>query len=132
MKLNKEELLVGFVYGSCTWPVLGWLAAIPGVICAFLWSLGGSGPKGFRRLGVPGVLGISLFFVDPMLVLVAIPLWGVLLIGYGMPDPPDKGSLLGRMYTRFLPKKAANWATRLTVFVLFNVMVIVGLAILRK
>jgi hypothetical protein len=61
-----------------------------------------------------------------------LPLWGIVSIGYGMPDATDEGSWLGRFWRKFLPKKAANWATRLTVFVLFNIVIITGLALTGK
>lgn len=131
-KLNKEELLVGFIYGSSTWPVIGWWAVIPGVICSALWAIGGAGPKLVRRLGVPAVVAGSLAFASPWLLLLIGPLWGIVSIGYGMPSPDDKGSPLGRLFSKFLPPKAANWATRLTVFVLFCIVCIGGLAIVRK
>jgi len=132
MKLNKEELLVGFIYGSCCWPLLSWWAVIPGVACSVLWAIGGAGPKMVRRLGVPAVMVISLSFINLWLLLTILPLWGIVSIGYGQPDSTDKGSALGRFYSKFLPKKAANWATRLTVFVLFNIVMIISLAIIGR
>jgi len=130
MKLNKEEILCGFLYGSSTWPLISWLAVIPGIICAFLWAIGGAGKKLFRRLGVPLVVGISLSFINIWLFLVIPFLCGVVSIGYGMPDKTDKGSALGRFYLKFLPYKSANWATRLTIFVLFNLVMIIALVLL--
>jgi len=132
MRLNKEELLVGFIYGSSTWPLLTWLAIVPGIACAFLWAVGGAGPKLFRRVGVPIVVAISLAFTSPYLLLTVLPLWGVVSIGYGMPDSTDEGSVLGRFYSRWLSTKAANWSTRLTVFVLFVVVMIVGVVVVGK
>jgi len=132
MKLNKEEVLVGFLYGSSTWPLISWLAIIPGLICAFLWAIGGAGPKIIRRIGVPAVMGISLAFTSLWLLLVIPPLWGIISIGYGMPCGGDSGSALGKFYLKFLPYKAANWATRFTIFVLFVVVMIVGVTIIRK
>lgn len=131
MQINKEELLVGFIYGACTWPLLSWLAVIPGIICAMLWEVGGSGPKLVRRLGVPAVVAVSLSFINHWLIFLILPLWGIVSIGYGIPGPNDKGSALGRFYSKFLPKQAANWATRLTVFILFNIIIIAGLTILK-
>jgi len=49
-----------------------------------------------------------------------------------MPDATDKGSFLGRFYSKLLPPKAANWATRFTVFTLFNVVMITGIALTRR
>jgi hypothetical protein len=114
------------------WPVIGWIAAVPGIICAFLWAIGGSGPKMVRRIGVPIVVTGSLTFTSLWLIPLILPLWGIVSIGYGMPGNDDKGSALGRFYSKFLPYKAANWATRLTVFVLFNVVMIIGLRIVNK
>jgi hypothetical protein len=132
VKLNKEELLVGFIYGSSTWPVLSWVAVFPGILCAFLWAIGGSGPKLVRRIGASIVMATSLAFTSPWLLLLAFPLWGVISLGYGMPDITDPGSILGRFYSKFLSLKAANWATRSTVFVACNIVMIAGLAILRR
>ena len=132
VKLNKEELLVGFVYGSSTWPLLSWIAVFPGIVCAFLWAIGGAGKKIVRRIGVPVVMVVGLVFTSLWLLLLMLPLWGVVSVGYGIPDATDKGSVLGRFYSKFLSKKAANWATRLTVFVLFNIVCIIGLALVRK
>jgi len=132
MKLNKEELLVGFIYGSSTWPLISWLAVVPSIICAFLWAIGGSGPKMARRIGVPVVMGGSLAFTSLWLLIATGPLIGVVSMGYGMPDATDKGSVLGRFYSKFLSKKAANWATRFTLYVLFNIVMIAGVAIVRK
>ena len=131
LKLNKEELLVGFIYGSCVWPLLSWWAVIPGVVCAFLWAIGGSGPKMIRRLGVPSVMAVCLAFTSLWLLITVLPLWGIVSMGYGIPNG-DKGSVIGRFYSRFLSKKAANWSTRLTVFMLFNLVIIIGLIILKK
>lgn len=131
-KLNKEEILVGFIYGSCTWPLISWWAVIPGIISGFLWAIGGSGPKMVRRWGVPTVVATTMAFTSPWLILAILPLWGVVSMGYGMPDATDKGSVLGRFYLKFLSYKAANWATRFTIMIAFNVICIVGLAIVRK
>lgn len=132
MKLNKEELLVGFLYGSCSWPILSWMAVVPGIICAFLWAIGGSGPKLVRRVGVPVVVAGSLAFTSLWLLITIGPLWGITALGYGMPDATDKGSSLGRFYIKFLSRQAANWATRFTVLFLFNLVIIIALAILKK
>lgn len=133
MKLNKEEILVGFIYGSSTWPVLSWKAVIPGIVCAFLWAIGGSGPKMVRRIGVPFIVALSLsLFTTWWMMFTMLPLWGILSIGYGIPDATDEGSALGRFFSKFLPPKAANWATRLVVFVGFCVVCIAALAIARQ
>jgi hypothetical protein len=132
MVINPEEILVGFIYGACTWPCLSWLAVIPGVVSGILWAIGGSGPKMVRRLGVPFVVAVSMAFTSIWLLFLVLPLWGIVSIGYGMPDETDEGSWLGRFWRKFLPKKAANWATRLTVFILFNIVIITGLALTGK
>jgi hypothetical protein len=57
-----------------------------------------------------------------------LPGWGVITLGYGMPDATDKGSILGRFYLAQLKNyKLANMATRLTTYVLYWVaFIIVG------
>jgi hypothetical protein len=133
-QLNKEELLVGFIYGSCCWPLISWLAVIPGVICSLLWAIGGSGPKLVRRLGVPLVMAVILSFTNLWLLFTVLPLWGIVAIGYGMPNNKngDEGSTLGRFYLKFLSYKAANWATRFTIYGLFNIIIIAALAITKS
>jgi hypothetical protein len=132
MKLNKEEILVGFIYGSSAWPIISWIAIVPGAVCAVLWAIGGSSKKMVRRIGVPVVMAISLSFTSLWLLLTVLPLWGVVSIGYGMPDSTDSGSALGRFYSRWLTEKAANWSTRFTVYMLFVLVMIVAVAITRK
>lgn len=132
MILNKEEVLVGFVYGSSVFPLIGWLAIIPGMVCAFLWAIGGAGKKMVRRVGVPLVMAISLSFTSLWLLLTMLPLWGIVSIGYGMPDSTDSGSVLGRFYSSWLSMKAANWTTRFTIYIMFVVVMIVGVAIVKK
>lgn len=132
MKLNKEELLVGFIYGSCPWPLIGWIAIVPGIICAFFWAFGGSGPKLVRRIGVPVAVAIALAFRSAWLLLTFPFLFGIVAIGYGMPCENDKGSMLARFYNRYLTYDAANFATRFSIFALFNIVIIISLAILRR
>ena len=131
MKLNKEEMIVGFIYGACCWPILSHWAVIPGVVCSFLWAIGGAGPKMVRRLGVPLVMAVSLSFTNLWLLLTMLPLWGIISIGYGMPGEGDKGSALGRFWLKLLPYKAANWATRFSIFALFNIVIIAALALTK-
>ena len=131
-KLNKEEMLVGFIYGSSTWPLLSWLAIVPGIICGILWAIGGAGIKQVRRFGVPAVMAGSLAFTSPWLLLTMIPLWGIISMGYGMPGPGDEGSFLGRFYMRWMSYKAANWSTRFTVFSMCVIVMIAGVAIVGK
>jgi hypothetical protein len=54
----------------------------------------------------------------PMLAF-TLPGWGVVTLGYGMPDNDDKGSVLGRFYLKHLNYKLANFATRLTTYILY-------------
>jgi len=93
------------------------------VACALGWALGGYKWKNVRRLGVPAVTSIAaLFFLGGwqqwVLPIVSFfALWGSTTIGYGIPDPTDEGSPLGRFWYKLLNQnfKAANIMTRLTV-----------------
>jgi hypothetical protein len=84
-----------------------------------------------RRLGVPAVMAVSLSFSSLWLLLTFFPLWGIVSIGYGMPSEGDKGSAMGRFWLKLLPYKAANWATRFSIFALFNIVCITALAITK-
>lgn len=100
MKLNKEELLIGFILGITFWFKIGWLAVPLACLTSFLWAYSGAGAnKLFRRLGVPLACAGSVAVVHhALLPLISIPLaFGVLSLGYGIPDSTDKGSWLGQL-----------------------------------
>lgn len=103
MKLNREELLIGLIFGLCFIPSLEWYALLLAPVTSFLWALGGSedGLKIYRRLGVPLVTSLLCVIVQhswwPAL---SIPMgFAVLSLGYGIPtiQPVDAGSWLGQI-----------------------------------
>lgn len=131
-KLNIEELCVGAFIQFPFYFIIGWWVIPLMIISAILWAVGGSGPKLFRRLGVPIATSLAIvlwnFQYWTVLALFVAPGWGVISIGYGMPDKTDKGSFLGRFYLGQLKNYAfANMATRVTTYMLYwSVMVVVG------
>lgn len=112
MKLNKEEMALGGVFGAAFSFFIGPLwAALLALACAFLWAVGGSGAgRAWRYLGVPasvlavlsvapGLCGGHLYFG---LALASAGLAAlVLTMGYGIPThtetTKDPGSALGRL-----------------------------------
>lgn len=102
MKLNHEELLIGFIVGICSWLVIGFWAIPVALVTSFFWAYTGAGAsKLYRRLGVPVVISsVCAYFAHTWIPLISVPLaFGVLSIGYGIPttQPVDEGSWLGRI-----------------------------------
>ena len=101
MKLNKSELIEGGFFGLSTFILLG-LVSIPLAFgCAFLWALTGEGhSKLYRRVGC-GLLvfgAIALKLHDIRWLPGILPAFGVLSLGYGIPDKTDAGSFFGRIF----------------------------------
>ena len=122
MKLNAEELTIGGVFGLCFWPLIHWLA-FPVALCTSLcWAMTGAGmSKLYRRLCVPSIAAVAVLLVTHNVkILLAIPMaFGVLSMGYGIPDQTDKGSWLGREWLHITQDPFwANFWTRLTIYVL--------------
>ena len=103
---NPEELVTGAVVGSAFIYYLGWWTIPVIFICAFLWRMGGTKgmDKLFRRLGIPltigGFLVLSHGLTFPAALLAGGLSFGVLSLGYGIPDETtgDPGSVLGRWW----------------------------------
>lgn len=102
MKLNKQELVIGFLYHII---FLYWsLWVIPtAFVSSYLWALSGEGQsKIYRRLGCPLLLAIALFLeLHNNALFIAVPIaFGFLSLGYGIPDSTDEGSWLGRFFLK--------------------------------
>lgn len=106
MKLNKEELGLGAIFGISFFKLIGAAAVLPMFSCAALWAIGGSGKgRAFRFVGCPLVIYFFIFYLvgelHAALMCAAAGAW--LTMGYGIPDPEwmknrDDGSLLGRFF----------------------------------
>lgn len=123
MKLSTSELITGASVGLFFWPWLGVYSIGLSSACSLLWALGGSENKAYRRIGVPVVISIFLLIGTGKLTsLLTIPgAFGVLSIGYGIPDFNDpKGSFLGRFFYNLSPR-FANLLTRGTIFTLLGI-----------
>jgi hypothetical protein len=102
VQINKEEFasgafISGVIVGLAHCPV--YIIVGAGVLCGFMWAIGGSGYKWLRRFGVPTVLGTLLVaYGNACGWITGILLIPILSIGYGVPSvqPPDEGSVLGR------------------------------------
>lgn len=112
LKLNLEEVALGASFGLALWPFCGLWAMILAIICAFLWSLGGSGAgRKWRFVGVPIVAGIALWHLAQniqhvnWLAGMTLAALGTLTIGYGTPDASDEGSNLGKFVVNRLKMK---------------------------
>ena len=121
MNLNKEELIIGAVFGLSFVLVFGWLVVPVSAATSFLWALGGRYGGGIRRWGVPAVVvAVSFYLTHAGNVLVSYPLGvAVLSIGYGIPStqPPDSGSALGSFWYKIKPE-LADLLTRGTIYLL--------------
>lgn len=152
--LNKEELIVGYVFGCTLIGIIGpwWTILAIAPLCSYLWALGGQGRfgKGPRRLGVPAVLSLCLILSYPfpdMVVAGVISFfagWLILSLGYGIPtvQPFDEGSEIGRWAfnlatkwaveaPRVVKERIATWITRTIIFVLFMVVYLIPWAVSR-
>ena len=127
MTLNKEELGIGAVYGLAFSTIYSWWSILIVPIVSVLWALGGATgfSKSYRRLGVSSVIGISLALITGSWVplLSIIPAFGVLTIGYGIPDyfyvPHDDGSFLGRIFWKWFNKDDYQASCALRSFLAF-------------
>lgn len=63
---NLEEIFIGSLLQFPLYFIVGWCVIPLGLLCGFLWRLGGwtYGNKLFRRLGVPLVVCLSTFLVN--------------------------------------------------------------------
>ena len=136
-ELNIEEIFVGACIQFPFYFLVGWwvLALMP--VSGFLWALGGAkdSSKLFRRLGVAVATVVSVVVTNitwwPIASFIPVG-WGVLTLGYGMPDGEDEGSFFGKLYLRILKNyKLANFSTRLTTYIIYWVAFIVVGGILR-
>lgn len=128
MKLNKEELLIGFLVGIIFWFKVSWWALPLALLTSFLWAYTGWGAsKLYRRLGVPLLCGgIVALVYHSLIPLISVPLaFGVLSIGYGIPttQPPDEGSLLGQVCFELSNKneRLAEIYCRTTIYTLLAI-----------
>jgi len=99
--LGKEELKVGAVYSAIFIPWLAWWTLALAPVISFLWGYGGADntSKVWRRVGVPLVCSLALGIITGNWIAASIGAcagWGVLSIGYGIPDSSDDGSTLGK------------------------------------
>lgn len=127
-ELNKNELLVGGLFGlSFSWVFGWWVIPIAGAT-ALLWAIGGKYGHGWRVWCVPLVVIIANFLIHSHTwwQLFAYPAGcGVLSIGYGIPSyqPPDAGSALGRFWWRITKQNTflTNFLTRATIYALLGI-----------
>jgi len=79
MKLNKQELIIGFIYGLVTYFAVGIYCISIAYVTAYFWALTGAGEsKLFRRLFNPLILAWCFIFAHHSIVpAISIPLqWG--------------------------------------------------------
>lgn len=116
--LNKAELIVGAVYGLALSLLIGPAALLLAPVTAVLWATGGAGyGKAWRRIGVP--LTTAVFLHTPAYLAAYAVVFGLLTIGYGIPDVNDPvGSTLGRFFHKLFKGRApyVDWATRGTIY----------------
>lgn len=128
MSLNKEELLVGFIYGLPFYFLVGWWVILIAPITSLLWALGGRYGHAIRVFGVPlASYGNVLIVTNNLISIVNCGLTMLILsIGYGIPQINqygimiDEGSWLGRFWWNKTKSNVvlANVLTRLTIYTL--------------
>lgn len=121
MKLNKEEIVLGFIYAGVWSAFIGWWTLVLAPASAFLWALGGSVNKLYRRVGCAIITGVIVghSYSSYWIGLLSLSLsFEVLSIGYGIPttQPEDEGSMLGRFWHRiFRNEWKSQLATRASI-----------------
>lgn len=124
MKLNKEELLIGGIYGLCFTAWYGFWVIPVAVGTSLFWAIGGRYGHAWRVFSVPIIAYGGHFISSPSLsCVVSGTLTGLVLsIGYGIPDETDDGSALGRFWVRIVKyHDMANFMTRLTIYILLAI-----------
>lgn len=96
------------------------------IVTGFLaaWT-GAGGQKFLRRYIIPVILTvIGLFIIKRFDILLLMAYCIPLSLGYGIPDPPDKGSMIGKFWYKLLKtdRKAAI-ATRGTIGIIEAVII---------
>jgi hypothetical protein len=121
MKLNKEELVIGFILGLGFFWAIGWWCVPLALVTSLLWALGGYGlwgTKAWRRFGIPLVL-MAIIRPFGIPTIVASVFTAVLLsIGYGSrsTQPFDPGSPLGNFWLdRVNDEDLSKWLSRATI-----------------
>jgi len=91
-----------------------------------LWRLGGvQNGRLYRRIGVPAILAIICFLQTGNWIIAGLTMliaWGVVSIGYGIPDPGgDTGSTIGAFWYKTTKNiKKARILTRLSIGLLYS------------
>ena len=119
--LNVEELIVGGVFGAFLSVFIGAWAILTAPLCAFLWAWTGAGHGAiWRKVLMPAIACLAIFAVKHhWQVWIGFPFMCLVLAqGYGIPDSGDKGSPLGRYFTKKFQGShwKANLATRATIY----------------
>jgi hypothetical protein len=80
-----------------------------------LGAMGGAGKKSLRRIYIPLLLsGLAYVELEHIAVISIMSMCGFLSMGYGIPDPTDEGSALGRFFYKLFKSnhKLADIAVR--------------------
>jgi hypothetical protein len=130
--VNKEELTIGFIFGLCFSPIIGWYALCLAPATSWLWAKSGApnSNKFYRRIGVPLLTAAftGLWWSIP-------GAWALLSMGYGIPStqPPDEGSTLGKFWFKVCggSEKLAHIATRSTIYILLATNYLVSMYVIK-
>lgn len=134
MKLNKEELIIGFIFGIAFSPIIHWWSLVIAPFTSIFWAISGSewkyNFKLWRRLGVPLIACTVVYLVTKNWhIWVSLPFaFAILSMGYGIPDSTDEGSTLGKFWYRISPQYA-NILTRGTIYLLLTITFCLGIFI---
>ena len=89
--MARCEILIGTILGLALSPYLGWWVCLVAPITGILYVLGGyqGYVKNWRRIGVPLVIGLSLYVATGSLGAIAsgVLLWAMMTVGYGVDSP---------------------------------------------
>jgi hypothetical protein len=113
-------------------PIIGLWVVPLAIATSFLWALTGSASKYnyklWRRLLVPALACLAVYLVTHNWhIWLSLPLaFGILSIGYGIPDSTDEGSALGKFWYK-VSEQYANILTRSSIYILLALSFLIGL-----
>jgi hypothetical protein len=119
-KAEKEDLVLGSIYGALPVLIIGFWALLTIPLCSFFWYKAGRVGSSWRVYGCTATAWTPMFMISldfwliPLAILCAI----ISSIGWGIPSVNDSGSTLGKFYYKLFKgnELLTNIATRGTIY----------------
>lgn len=139
---EREDVALGFIYGSLCAFYIGWWFLITSSVSAFFWWKGGRDGNSWQVYGCSTSVWLTIMtqtsFINHELWLITAFAWIlsglVMSIGYGIPDFYDKGSTFGRFFYKLANGNVwwTNFLTRGSIYSMLALLFILFLFIERS